>query len=60
MLKAHSKNLQGIVLEGRYSGTNNATSHRSLLLETDTGEIIQLPAHELEKVGQPIQQPLFK
>ena len=26
-------------------------------LETDTGEIIQRPSADLEKVGQPIQRP---
>jgi len=60
-LRSPAKNLEGIVRNPKYSGTKNGDAAWIMYyLVTDTGEIIQLPAHELEKVGQPIQQPLFK
>ena len=60
-LRSQDRDLEGIVRNAKYSSTKKGDDARiTYYLATDTGEIIQLPAHELEKVGQPIQQPLLK
>ena len=59
-LRSPDKDLKGIVRNAKYSGTKKGDAAWIMYyLATDTGEIIQQPAHELEKVGQPIQRLLF-
>jgi hypothetical protein len=54
-----TKNLEGIVRNTKYAGTEEGESAWiPCYIETDTGEIIQRPSAELEKVGQLIQRPL--
>ena len=55
-LRSQEKGLEGIVRNAKYSGTKKGdAAWITYYLATDTGEIIHIPAHEFEKVGQPIQ-----
>ena len=59
-LRSPEEDLEGIVRNAKYSGYDQVEAYSIIYyLATDTGKILQLPAHELEIVGQPIQHPLF-
>jgi len=59
-LRSPAKNIEGIVRNAFYTGFKRVENYWiTYYLQTDTGEILQLPWHELEKAGQPIQLDLF-
>jgi hypothetical protein len=52
-LRSPAKNLEGNVSKAKYAGTEGGESAWiAYYIETDTGETIQRPSAELEKVGQ--------
>ena len=52
-VRSTTKNIQGTVKNAKYAGTDqdNGPFWITYYIETDTGQITQLPLNELEKIG---------